>query len=79
MDNKHIEDFENIDTGLYNNNVQVTGWVEDSRSIGSLIFLTLRNSTGKIQLIIKKNLVSEKLWEQVVNIARQSIVKTSGK
>ena len=46
MNNRHIEDFENIDVTLYNNNVQVTGWVEDSRSIGSLIFLTLRNSTG---------------------------------
>ena len=79
MDNNHIEDFENIDVALYNNNVKITGWIEDSRSIGSLIFLTLRNSTGKIQLITKKNLVSENLWEQVVNIARQSIVKASGK
>ena len=79
LDNNHIENFENIDAALYNNNAQVTGWIEDSRSIGSLIFLTLRNSTGKIQLITKKNLVSEDLWKQVVNIARQSIVKANGK
>tara|TARA_B100000029_G_scaffold516705_1_gene632933 strand:- start:12256 stop:13551 length:1296 start_codon:yes stop_codon:yes gene_type:complete len=79
MTNFYIENFENIDESMYNKNVQVTGWIEDSRSIGSLIFLTLKNSTGKLQLIIKKNQVSEELWKQVDNITRQSIVKANGK
>ena len=79
MTDFYIENFENIDESMYNKNVQVTGWIEDSRSIGSLIFLTLKNSTGKLQLIIKKNQVSEELWKQVDNITRQSIVKANGK
>ena len=43
MTNNYIENFSNIDKSYYNNNIRTIGWIEDSRSIGSLIFLTLRN------------------------------------
>lgn len=75
----NIEDFNIIDESFYDKIVNVNGWIEDSRSIGSLIFLTLRNSTGILQLVVKKNLISKKLWENIENISRQSIVSVSGK
>ncbi len=78
MNNNYLDNLDEIDESFYGKNVNVSGWIEDSRSIGSLIFLTLRNTTGKLQLIIKKNLVSEELWDQVGHLTRQSIVKTNG-
>ena len=62
MVNIYLENLDEIDESFYGKTVNVSGWIEDSRSIGSLMFLTLRNTTGKLQLIIKKNLVPEELW-----------------
>nr|AIE90735.1 aspartyl-tRNA synthetase (DARS, aspS) [uncultured marine thaumarchaeote AD1000_06_A03] len=78
MVNIYLENLDEIDESFYGKNVNVSGWIEDSRSIGSLMFLTLRNTTGKLQLIIKKNLVPEELWNQVVHLTRQSVVDTNG-
>ena len=78
MVNIYLDNLDEIDESFYGKNVNISGWIEDSRSIGSLMFLTLRNTTGKLQLIIKKNLVSEELWNQVVHLTRQSIVNTNG-
>ena len=78
MDKYYLENLDKIDESNYGKDVDTSGWIEDSRSIGSLIFLTLRNNTGKLQLIIKKNQVSEDLWNKIGNISRQSIVKASG-
>ena len=78
MVNIYLKNLDEIDESFYGKNVNVSGWIEDSRSIGSLMFLTLRNTTGKLQLIIKKNLVSEELWNQVVHLTRQSVVDTNG-
>jgi aspartyl-tRNA synthetase len=79
MTNNYIENFSNIDKSYYNNNIRAIGWIEDSRSIGSLIFLTLRNSTGKLQLVIKKNLISSDVWTNIQTIPRQSIIDVIGK
>jgi len=79
MTNNYIENFSNIDKSYYNNNIRTIGWIEDSRSIGSLIFLTLRNSTGKLQLVIKKNLISSDVWTNIQTIPRQSIIDVIGK
>ena len=79
MTNNYIENFSNIDKSYYNNNIRTIGWIEDSRSIGSLIFLTLRNSTGKLQLVIKKNLISSDVWTNIQTIPRQSTIDVIGK
>jgi|TARA_B100001179_G_C18585828_1_gene402158 aspartyl-tRNA synthetase len=79
MTNNYIENFSNIDKSHYNNNIRIIGWIEDSRSIGSLIFLTLRNSTGKLQLVIKKNLISSDVWTNIQTIPRQSTIDVIGK
>ncbi len=49
------------------------GWVEDLRRLGKMTFLTLRDATGIIQVVLKGD-----LNEKAGDINRQSIVVTSG-
>ena len=54
--------------------VRVCGWVEDARALGSMTFLTVRDSTGTAQAVAKGNLSRE-----AAAIPRQSSVAISGK
>ena len=51
--------------------VRVAGWLEQKRNLGSLVFMTLRDETGLIQLI------SEEM-EQFKNITRESTLTVTG-
>lgn len=52
--------------------VRLAGWVESIRNLGSLVFLTLRDETGIIQLI------SEEL-EKFKDLTRESTITIAGK
>lgn len=64
---------EDLASSLIGQNVTLGGWVEDLRKLGKMTFLTLRDATGIIQVIIKGEL-NEKLEE----INRQSVVTVKG-
>ncbi|MFB5597428.1 MAG: aspartate--tRNA(Asn) ligase [Nitrosopumilaceae archaeon] len=64
---------EDLTSSLIRQNVTLGGWVEDLRKLGKMTFLTLRDVTGIIQVIIKGEL-NEKLEE----ISRQSVVTIKG-
>jgi len=64
---------EDLNSGLKNEKVIIGGWVEDLRKLGKMSFLTLRDVTGIIQVIIKGEL-NEKLGD----ITRQSVVRITG-
>ena len=51
--------------------VRVAGWLEQKRNLGSLVFMTLRDETGLIQLI------SEEM-EQFKDITRESTLTVTG-
>ena len=51
--------------------VRVAGWLEQKRNLGSLVFMTLRDGTGLIQLI------SEEM-EQFKDITRESTLTVTG-
>ncbi|NHV97221.1 MAG: aspartate--tRNA ligase, partial [Thaumarchaeota archaeon] len=36
--------------------VRVAGWIEDIRPLGSLAFITVRDATGIIQLLLRKEM-----------------------
>lgn len=53
--------------------VNVAGWIEDIRDIGKIIFLVMRDITGRIQVI-----VDPEKFPQVRDIPRQSSIILSG-
>ncbi|MEE8186061.1 MAG: aspartate--tRNA(Asn) ligase [Nitrososphaerales archaeon] len=72
---RHFSDeFEEKDIGV---EVTVAGWVEDVRTLGSLVFITLRDSHGFSQLVVKKEASSE-LYEACRKLSKQSVISASG-
>lgn len=66
-------DIEDITVQNVGSNVTVCGWIEDLRELGKMTFLTVRDITGIIQIIVKGD-----LNQQVAGITRQSVVQISG-
>lgn len=60
-----------ITTNNIGEEVTVAGWVEQIRNLGSLVFLTLRDETGLIQLI------SEEI-DKFSNLTRESTITAKG-
>jgi len=56
--------------------VRVAGWIEDIRPLGSLAFITVRDATGIIQLLLRKEM--GQLYEEALKAPRQSIVTAYG-
>lgn len=56
--------------------VRVAGWIEDIRPLGSLAFVTVRDASGIVQLLLRKD--NAKVYEEVLKTPRQSIVSVYG-
>jgi len=52
--------------------VTIGGWVEDERKLGKMTFLTIRDVTGIIQVIIKEELPS------LDGLTKQSVIRVTG-
>ncbi|MEM2955376.1 MAG: OB-fold nucleic acid binding domain-containing protein, partial [Nitrososphaerales archaeon] len=58
--------------------VRVAGWVEDVRPLGSLIFLTVRDVSGIIQVVFIKGNTPQDTFSTAKLVARQSAVVIHG-
>ena len=56
----------------------ILGWVQNKRQIGGMIFLTIRDGTGFIQVTIRKGNVTSEVFDKVKNITIESAVKIIG-
>lgn len=56
--------------------VSISGWIEDIRAMGSLLFAVLRDVDSSIQLVFDKN--AKDAFEAAVNTPRQSYVFAEG-
>jgi len=65
-------DIENLDSSMIGQEVIIGGWVEDERKLGKMTFLTVRDVTGIIQVIIKEELPS------LEGLTRQSVIRVTG-
>ena len=65
---------EDVNANMKDQNVILTGWVEDLRKMGKMTFLTLRDVTGITQIIL-----TDELTKAVEGITRQSVVRVTGK
>ncbi len=59
--------------------VNLAGWVHDTRALGKIKFLILRDATGRMQTVAFKGEASEDVFEKVGKINRESVVMIEGK
>lgn len=65
-------DIEDITPEMFGSSITLGGWIEDVRKMGKITFLTLRDSTGITQIVIKGELDGFK------EVNRQSVVTVTG-
>ncbi len=65
-----------LSENLIGQNVRVAGWVEDIRHLGSIAFITVRDASGVVQLILRKDLGG--LYEEALQTPRQSVISAYG-
>jgi len=59
----------------YNNkNVQINGWVYNSRRSGKIGFLSIRDGFGVMQCIVEKSTVGEKTFNLFKTITQESSI-----
>ncbi|MEM3897767.1 MAG: OB-fold nucleic acid binding domain-containing protein, partial [Nitrososphaerota archaeon] len=71
----YVEDAKELPDG---SEVTLLGWVRSKRSHGGLLFLDLRDSTGIIQVAIRRGEMPEDSFERAVKLRREAAVKISG-
>ena len=54
------------------------GWLQDTRNLGGIAFIQLRDITGVIQLTLLKKKLDEKKFKNWTNINRESVVLVRG-
>ncbi len=59
--------------------VVLFGWVNNTRQLGKINFLVLKDSTGIIQVTAVKGIVEEGLFEKMGEISRESCIYIKGK
>ncbi|AFH42825.1 aspartate--tRNA(Asn) ligase [Fervidicoccus fontis] len=57
--------------------VLIAGWIEAVRIIGGVIFIVLRDRSGKVQAVIKKN-IDEKLFNEASELGSEDVVAIKG-
>lgn len=58
--------------------VEINGWVHDTRDLGKVRFLILKDITGRIQITGVKGKVSEEVFKQMDSISNESVIKVVG-
>ena len=59
-------------------NVEVVGWVHNTRELGKIKFLVLRDSSGIIQVTAPEKKVDKKIFSEVDKISRESVIYVKG-
>jgi len=68
-----------ITPNLDQKEVTVFGWVEDVRDLGGLVFLSLRDKEGTVQVTIPKKRVSSDVLEKVRSLGKQFSIGVRGR
>ncbi len=58
--------------------VKVAGWVHEKRALGGILFIILRDSTGFIQVIAKKDRTDPSMLKILENLSRESVIAVDG-
>lgn len=63
---------------LIGDKVRIRGWLYVKNILGKLAFLRVRDSTGVVQVVVKKDIVGEQVFEQVKRLRRESSLIVEG-
>ena len=58
--------------------VTVRGWIQDTRNLGGISFIALRDRYGVIQLTLPKKKIEPELFKTLTTISRESVVAVTG-
>ncbi|MGC8576795.1 MAG: asparagine--tRNA ligase [Thermoproteota archaeon] len=58
--------------------VKLAGWVHTVASLGKLLFINLRDSSGLVQVVIKKDKMDPKEFDEIKGLGRESSVIVEG-
>ena len=58
--------------------VVVRGWVMPTRSSGKIAFVSLRDGTGYLQVVVSKKDVPEPVWEALSTLTQETSVEVTG-
>lgn len=72
----YAADIKHSDSGK---TVVLDGWVADTRSLGKLNFLILRDISGEIQITAHKDKVSADVFESIKKLSKESVIRVKGK
>ena len=62
-----------------NETVQLSGWVYNMRSSGSLVFIECRDGSGICQCILNKEELSDNEWTIASGLKQESAIQISGR
>lgn len=66
-------DVDELKKSMIGDNITLCGWIEDLRKMGKIIFVTLRDASGRCQIIAKGQ-----AGQDVSNMTRQSVIRVQG-
>ena len=63
-----------VDDGI----VTVKGWIQDTRNLGGISFVVLRDRYGTIQLTLPKKKIEPELFDKLTTLSRETVVAVTG-
>ena len=58
--------------------VTVKGWVQDTRNLGGISFITLRDRHGTLQITMPKKKIDPELFDSLTKLPRESVIGVTG-
>ncbi|NMB66919.1 aspartate--tRNA(Asn) ligase, partial [Candidatus Woesearchaeota archaeon] len=58
--------------------VEIGGWVKNTRALGKIKFIVLRDTSGEIQITGVENEIDKKIFEIMDKIPRESVIYVKG-
>lgn len=58
--------------------VIVKGWIQDTRNLGGISFVVLRDRFGTVQITLPKKKIDPELFAKITTLARESVVAITG-
>jgi nondiscriminating aspartyl-tRNA synthetase len=68
-----------ITTDVVGSEVYIAGWVQSRRDMGNLVFMVIRDRTGKVQISAHKRTVSPDVFETIRGSTYETVIGVHGK
>ncbi|KYK26671.1 MAG: aspartate--tRNA ligase [Candidatus Proteinoplasmatales archaeon SG8-5] len=67
-----------LSSGMTGTKVTVAGWLQDTRNLGGIAFLLLRDRTGVVQVTALKKKLGDEVFTELTSIPRESVLAVTG-